>query len=409
MKFKAALGLAALLLSATYILFCGRSYVAQSNESSASARQLRHAIRIAPDNSSLHYALGRQLWLQYHNLNAAITEYNVATRLNPYPADYWIELATAYSVAGNDAGRDAAIERAERAAPYDTTVLWDVANLNLMRGDTMDGLHEMRTVIQYGASNVDRYIELCWKVTGSVDTVMAEALPPSPGAYETLLRLTTYLNRADDAEKVWRRAKLLNLQIAPRVALPYFDFLLTHQRSGDAATQWREYAAISPSFRAYAPTADNLVVNPNFALPVLNAGLDWRYGFEHDVSVTIDPAVRNGSGSAIAVEFDGSPADAGIYQLVPVTSGTTYSLSATVRSEIEGVDGPRLAVLDASTQKRLSLSDPVSGSTDWHTIGGSFRTPDSTSLIAIRVVRFPSTSQIRGRVWLTKFSLRTGS
>ena len=398
MNHKAALGLVALLFTASYLFFCARSYVAQSSGSSTS--KLRHAISFAPDNSTLHYALGRQLWLQNHDLKAAITEYNTATQLNPYPADYWIELAAAYGVSGNDAGRDAAITRAERAAPYDTTVLWDVANLNLMRGDTINALHQMRTTMEHGAGGWDRYIELCWKVTGSVDTIMEEALPPLSQGYETLLRLTISFSRTEDAERVWQRANLLHLVISPQVALSYFNLLLNHARTADAAFQWQQYTSVTPHLKGYSPSATNLIVNPNFELPVLNAALDWRYGSQNDVSVTIDRAVRNGSGSALVIGFDGSPADTGVYQLVPVAPGATYSLSASVRSEIESVDGPRLAAVDDFSQRRLLVTDPVSGDTGWHTIGGSFRATDTTSLVAIRIFRMPSTSQIRGRIWL---------
>jgi tetratricopeptide (TPR) repeat protein len=402
---KAALAILALLFAATFLVSAARSYVVQSSATSASAAELRRAIRIAPDNSALHYALGREMWLQNHDLPVAISEYKTATNLNPYPADYWIELATAYSVAGDDAGRDAAISRAERAAPYDTTVLWDVANLNLMRGDTADALHQMRTATQYSTDSWDRYVERCWKITNSIDTVMAEALPASATGYEALLHLTSFLNRPDDAEKVWRRAQSLKLRVSPQVALQYFDFLLDHARGADGALQWRQYTSATSDLQGYAPKANNLIVNPNFELPVLNAGLDWRYSSQHGVSVTIDHAAHGDAGSAVAISFDGTPTDAGIYQLVPVSPSTTYRLSASARSEIAGIDGPRLAIYDATTQKPLLLSEPVTGSTDWHHIGGSFRTSDSTSLVLLRIVRVPSTSQIRGSVWLRGLEL----
>lgn len=409
MKRKVAIGALGLLLSAAYLLFCLRSYIAQSSATSTSIAQLRRTISIAPDNARLHYALGRQLWLQNHDLDAAISEYNTAIRFDPYPADYWIELAAAYSVAGNNAGRDAAIARAESAAPYDTTVLWDVANLNLMRGDTIHALHQMRTVMQYGSSNGDRFLELCWKITGNVDTIMAEALPASAGSYDTLLGLMIYLNRVDDAEKVWTRAHELKLAVARQIALPYFDFLLNHNHAPDAAIAWRQYTAMSPALRAYAPAPNNLIVNPNFELPVLNAGLDWRYMPRDGVTIAIDRAAHAGVGTALSVHFDGTASEAGIYQLVPVMPGTEYQISASVRSEIEGVDGPRIGVFDASTEKQLLLSDPVTGNTDWHQIGGSFRAPDSTSLVAIRIVRWPSTSQIRARLWFDNMTLASSS
>src|SRR5207245_5029149 len=141
----------------------------------------------------------------------------------------------------------------------DTTVRWDVANLNLMRGDTVDALHQMRTAMQYSPDNLDRYLERCWKITNSVDTIMAEALPPSATGYEALLHLMSFLNRADDAEKVWQRAQSLNLLVSRQVALQYFDLLLDHTRAADAALQWRQYTSSTSELRGYASSANNLI------------------------------------------------------------------------------------------------------------------------------------------------------
>jgi len=274
----------------------------------------------------------------------------------------------------------------------------------------MDGLeNQMRTAMQYGAANWNSYLELCWKVTGSVDTIMAEAVPPSHSPYETLLGLTTYLNRVEDSEKVWRRAESLNIAIAPQQALPYFNFLLAHGRAADALEQWRHYAAATPEMHGYAPQSGNLVVNANFALPVLNAGFDWRYGAQPDVAVSIDKAAGGGAGSSLAIGFDGSPVDAGIYQLVAVTPGAGYRISARVRSEIEAVDGPRLAAFDAASHKLLGATDAVTGNTGWHDISAAFHVPPSTALIAVRIIRSPSASQIRGHLWVAEVTLRAGS
>ncbi|MBV8205988.1 MAG: hypothetical protein JO041_04285, partial [Acidobacteria bacterium] len=332
-----------------------------------------------------------------------------ATRINPYPADYWLEMATAYSVAGDNKRLENAIERAQRAAPFDTAVLWDVANLNLMRGDTAEGLRQLRTAMQYSADSWDRYVQLCWRITGSVDTVLRDAIPPVSQAYSSLLQLTVYEDRPEDAVKVWSAAESLKLPMEKAEALRYFDFLLNRGRAADAEQQWRRFAGYSPVLARYGSSDENLIVNPRFEQPVLNGGLDWRYASAQDATVAMDPGTSRTGRASLSMRLNGTPSDSGIYQLVPISPGVSYRISADVRSELQGINGPRLAVFDAYTNERIFLSEEVAGDTDWHEIGGIFRAPGTASLIAVRIVRWPYQTQIRGRLWMDEVTLTQAS
>lgn len=402
---KTAAGLLALALAAAYLWLCAGIYLAKSAVNSGNIVQLRRAVAISPRDADAHMALGRQLWLEGHDVNAAIAEYRAATAINPYPADYWIESAASYSVAGDNAGRDAAIERAERAAPFDTAVLWDVANLNLMRGDTVHGLNQMRTVVDNGGMSLTRYIELCWKVTGNVDLILREALPRSAAAYQELLNVMVYLGRADDAETVWNAAQSQHLTLASRDALSYIDFLLNNDRSATAARDWKQFTASGSEYARYGSSEQNLMVNPRFDYPILNKGLDWRYTPVPNASVTIDPHGGRSS-AAVAIQLDGTATESGLYQLVPVTPGASYRISAQIKPEITGIDGPRLAVIDPATNQHIFLSEAVRGDGGWREVGGEFQVPAGTSLVAVRIIRWPYQTQIRGKLWLTDVSLR---
>lgn len=397
---------AAAILAGAYISLSARVFLAARDTDSANVAELQRAILSEPDDAALHYAFGRQLWLQAHDVKASIKEYQAATRINPYAADYWIELAAAATVAGDDSVRDNALTRAERAAPFDTTVLWDVANLKLMKGDMHAGLTQMRTAMQYGDVNLDAVLSACWRLTQNMDLMLADAVPPKPVAYETVLRHAMWRQSVDDAQKVWRSAQRLGIPIDKKMSLGYFDFLLEHGRAAEAEQQWQALAHPSKTFAGYQATDQNLVVNPRFELPILNAGRDWRYEAAQDASVTIDPGTTHGGHASAEVRFEGTPKEAGLYQLVPVSPGGVYQLSAFLRTDLEGTHGPRLAVFDAATNQRVFMSEPAPGQSDWQQLGGTFTVPAATSLVAVRVIRWPWETQIRGRFWLGDVTLR---
>lgn len=147
--------------------------------------------------------------------------------------------------------------------------------------------------------------------------------------------------------------------------------------------------------------------NSSFEQPVLNYGFDWRHQPADHIVAGIDGAVAHSGARSLSLSYDGNPAyDAGWTQFVPVHSNTTYEFSAWIKSDnVTSASGPRLAIVDAYSGANLLLTDDVLDTHSWHEIGGRLQVPAGTELVAVKIIRAPANTRIRGRVWIDDLRL----
>jgi hypothetical protein len=157
----------------------------------------------------------------------------------------------------------------------------------------------------------------------------------------------------------------------------------------------------------YLPTADNLVVNPDFSLDILNGGFDWTYVNRRGVRPLLDPTDFRQGHRSLSITFEGPGInDAGIQQVIPVRGGTTYHFSAYYKSsEFEGAGGPQIVLRDAYSGVPLFASDPLTDSDIWKEVQADVTVPGSATLLVLAIERFPAGSPIRGKLWLDSFAL----
>jgi tetratricopeptide (TPR) repeat protein len=389
-----------------YIFLTGTEYAASVFAARAELPSLERAVRLSPGNADYRHRLGRYFAFVAADPQSAVESLRAAVGLNPHDARYWFDLAAAYQVTGDLAGRRAALDRALQAEPTAPDVAWEAANFFLIDGDIDRALREFRVVIENDNSLVGAALRACWRVRPDPDALLRDVVPGRTDSLIAFLDLMTSKQETEGAIKTWQRLAQLHEKFQNRYLYEYVRYLIAAHRPEAAMTAW-EQAAGSLGLSAYLPTEDNLVVNGDFSLDILNGGFDWTYVNRIGVQPLLDASDFRQGHRSLSLTFEGPGInDAGIQQLVPVRGATTYEFSAYYKSaDFEGAGGPQIVLRDAYTGAPLFASDPLNDSDFWKEVHSKVTTPDSTTLLVLAIERFPAGSPIRGKLWLGDFEL----
>ena len=391
------------LAAASYLASSAADCIALHLAERPTLANLQRATRIEPMNAENWFRLGRYQFLLNHSPEAAADALRMATFLNPHKARYWLELASAYQTGGDQDAQAASLGRALQVEPRTSTVAWDAGNLYMVMGDSQKALREFRIVLRDDPHMAPVVLPMCWRLSRDTDSYR---LPPDPQVYFALLDFLVARKETAATEKVWNQLALLHQPLERRRAFDLIRFLISQQEVDQAATVWKQCASLC-GLQAYQPSADNLVINPNFSLDVLNNGFDWLYTKSQDVSLAVDPLQTHAGHRSLLIDFDASTLDeAGIKQLIPVRPGTSYDFSAYFKVEdLRGAGGPRFALSDAYANSTIFASDALIGSHAWKQVQGSFTTGPDTKLLALQVQHVPAGDAIRGKLWISDISL----
>jgi tetratricopeptide (TPR) repeat protein len=393
---------ACLLVIGFYLPFAGRAYLAAHLAAKPDLPDMQRAIRLEPSNAEYRALLGRYLALSGASIDEAISEFRTAVHLNPYESLYWLDLASAYQVAGRIDEQAQSVEQAVEADPTTPNVAWVAANFFLIQGNLGKALSCFRTVLANDPNAVDHALRLCWRATGDVNKIFDQALPRRTDLYLSFLGLLVSKQEVVPAESAWDHLIGLRQTFPPKVAFPYFQLLIAKQEVKAAETAWQQLAQIDEEIQPYLPSHENLVVNGGFEETLLNGGFDWWYQPNPHAALAIDTDQFYGGTRSLSVTFDGrnSP-DAGIVQFIPVKPDTDYEFSAESRTQdIDSASGPRFAIADAYTNSSYVLTDDLLGTNPWHRQQARFHTGPGTNLLFLKVVRQPAAPLIRGKLWI---------
>jgi tetratricopeptide (TPR) repeat protein len=395
-------GAACLLGAAIYLQLALRAFVASHLAGSLDPPKIQKAIQLEPANAEYRDLLARNLALSGASLDEAISGYRTATRLNPYEARYWLDLAGAYQFAERTREQAESVEHAVEADPTTPHVAWEAANFFLVQGDRKKALGYFRVVLANDPGAVDSTLQLCWRATGDATEMLDDALPPRPDLYLSFLGLLIDKQEVTAAENVWNRLIKLQRTFSAKLALPYFRFLIAKQEVEAAKTAWKQLAGVDTSLEPYLPSRQNLVINGGFEEKLLNGGFDWWYQSYVHAALAIDTNEFHSGTRSLSVTFDGySVPEVQLVQFIPVKPNTAYEFSAEARTEdIDTASGPRFALVDASTNSACVLTEDTLGTTPWRLHEARFQTGPNTNLLALKIVRDPPAPLIRGKLWI---------
>jgi len=389
-----------------YIFLTGAEFVASVFASRPELPSLQRAVRLSPGNADYRHRLGRYFAFVAADPQSAIESLRAAVDLNPHDARYWFDLAAAYQVIGDLAGRRAALDRALQAEPTEPEVAWEAANFFLIDGDIDRALREFHVVIENEVSLVDAALRVCWRVRPDPDALLRDVVPARSDSLISFLDLLMSKQETEGAIKTWERLAQLHQKFQNRYLYEFVRYLIAAHRPDAAMSAWEQTAG-TLGLSAYLPTQDNLVVNGDFSLDILNGGFDWTYVNRIGVQPLLDPSNFRQGLRSLSLTFQGPGInDAGIQQLIPVRGATTYDFSAYYKSaDFEGAGGPQIVLRDAYTGAPLYSSDPLNDADFWKEVHSKVTTLDSTTLLVLAIERFPPGSPIRGKLWLNNFEL----
>jgi hypothetical protein len=394
---------ACLIVIGFYLLFAGRAYLAAHLAKKTDLPDIQRAIRLEPSNAEYRALLGRYLALSGASLDEAISDFRIAVQLNPYESQYWLDLASAYHVAGHIEEQAQSVEQAVEADPTTPNVAWAAANFFLIQGNLGKALPCFRTVLANDPDAVDSTLQICWRATGNANQMFDQALPRRTDLYLSFLRLLVHKQEVVAAEDAWGHLIGLRQPFPPKLAFPYFQLLLAKQEVPAANTAWQQLAQVDQEIQPYLPSRENLIVNGGFEENLLNGGFDWWYESNPHAALALDTDRFYGGTRSLSVTFDGRNApDAGIAQLIPVKPDTDYEFSAESRTQdIDSASGPRFAITDAyTTTVSYVLTDDLLGTNPWHRQQARFHTGPGTNLLFLKVIRQPAAPLIRGKLWI---------
>jgi hypothetical protein len=397
-----------LIVIGFYLLFAGRAYLAAHLAKRNDLPDIQRAIRLEPSNAEYRALVGRYLALSGTSLDEAISDFRTAVYLNPYESQYWLDLASAYHVAGHIDEQAQSVEQAVEADPTTPNVAWAAANFFLIQGNLGKALPCFRTVLANDPDAVDSTLQICWRATGNANQIFDQALPRRTDLYLSFLRLLVFKQEVIPAENAWDHLIGLRQPFPPKLAFPYFQLLLAKQEVNAAKTAWQQLAQVDQEIQPYLPSRENLIVNGGFEENLLNGGFDWWYGSNPHAALALDTDRFYGGTRSLSVTFDGRNApDAGIAQLIPVKPDTDYEFSAESRTQdIDSASGPRFAITDAyTTTVSYVLTDDLLGTNPWHRQQARFHTGPGTNLLFLKVIRQPAAPLIRGKLWIDDLRL----
>ncbi len=403
---KLLVSLVCLALTGLYAARVVRTYLAGVAANSYRAADLERAARLAPGNAEYEHALGLQLSTSPENYPRAITSLERAVALNPQNGAYWLDLASVYQLAGEPERQRPALESALAAEPNNPDVAAEAANYFLADGDTARSLSLLRRTLRQDPSAAESLLPVFWRAIGDPKMLLEKAIPPDADNQLAFLHLATTQNDPDAARAAWEGLLASKQPFAPQRGFFYFDYLIHDHDVAELERGWKELGRNSASIADYQP-GENRIVNGGFELPVLNAGLDWRYeAVEHVTSSIEENDVHSGT-RALHLFYDGNASyNAGWREYVIVEPGAAYQFSAWVKSDnILSSSGPRFSIADAITGVPLFLSEDVLDTHPWREIRGRFQIPAGTDLAEIRITRAPANSKIHGDVMIDDIRL----
>ena len=393
-------------LAFIYILLAGKEFAASVFAARPELPSLQHAVRLSPGNADYRHRLGRYFAFVLGDPQAAIDNFRSAVALDPYDAHYWFDLAAAYQVTGDIHGQRTALERALQAEPTAPDVAWEAANFFLIDGDDDRALREFRVVIENDLALVTAALRASWRVRPDTDALLRDVVPARTDSLLAFLDLLESKQETEGAIKTWDRLTQLHQKFENHYLFDHVHYLIEARRPDAAMTAWAQ-SADTLGLSAYLPSEDNLVVNGDFSLDILNGGFDWTYVNRVGVKPVLDPSDFRQGHRSLSLTFEGPGIyDAGVQQLIPVHGATSYDFSVYYKSaEFEGAGGPQIVLRDAYTRAPLWASDTLTDADFWKEVHTSVTTPNSTTLLALAIERFPAGSPIRGKLWLDDFEL----
>lgn len=389
-----------IVVTATYLFLSVTQFAAAHLAESSDPVRVKKAIWLDPTNAEYRDSLGRSELLVRQSPQTALPWVESATKLNPHEASYWIDLAIAQQALGDSNSENRSLRTALDAAPRNPDIVWIAANLYVAQNVSEEALQEFRVILENHPPLRGRAIDTCWKIRPDADYLLDQKIIPQ-AAYSDFLSFLISRNETAAAATLWQKIFASQRSVERTDLFGYLRYLIVHQEIAQADRVWQQAANLA-GLASYQRSSQNLLVNGDFSLEVLNAGFDWAHQKTEGVTLALDPGESQSSSRSLRIIFDGPGInDAGVAQIVPVDPQSAYEFSASYKAEeMDGAGGMEFAIHDAYRNTSFLMSEDLRDTESWKEINGSFITGPDTRAVVVHLVRVPSGSPIRGKLWI---------
>jgi len=402
-----------ILVAALVIFQAGELWLANHWVASGKLSLMERGAALVPGDGSSWDALGhaRQWTFSDFDLSAAIADYEKALRDNPRSAHYWMDLASAYELSGQDAEAEDAYAHAQKVYPASAEVAFYYGNVLLQRQDYPAAFEQLRRAVRGDRSFLPLAISRAWRATGDTTLILEQLLPARPDAYEQAIDYFASIHQGDAALAVWSKLVDLRATVPLPGTFPLFDELIRENRSGDARRIWPQALALAGVPKRQSE-GDSLVWNGDFAEEFTDGGLGWRWDPIPGVYLSFDFPPPQGSGRSLRMDFnDGSNVDLSEpYEYIPVLPATSYHFHAMMRTDaITTESGLRFRISDPNQPNAVNIvTDNFTGTRAWTAVDADFTTGPDTRFLEAQLLRPQSRmfdSKLGGTAWIGDVSL----
>lgn len=395
-----------LLVLAWYGRTAQRYFEGNRLENSVVVDDIVAAPRLAPNSAPAWNAVGRQQLLIGGDFAAATASLRRAVELNPYSARYWLDLASAYGISGQPQLQAEALQRAVADDHTTPEILWEAANLYLVRDEFSQAAPLFRRALVAQPYRLPEAVHASWRATHDLPALTSGLLGTSAPAY--LLAAEYFVAHGDvqSATNLWSALTRLGQPLPAASVVHFVERLLAKHDANDAWAAWTSLPALDVAAKPYVSAGNERVVNGGFELPLIG-GFDWRIESRPNVNVNVTDTEHHSGSRSVQVDFSGEPVSiAPLMQRVMLEPDTTYDFSGYMKAAgVLTTSGLRFYVSDADTSAQLFHSDDVIGTQDWKQLSGRFTTGPHTRLTDFWLARSPADRGILGTVWVDDISI----
>jgi hypothetical protein len=367
------------------------------------------ATKLEPDDAGNWYLLGRywQYNLEDPDAQRAIRAYQTALSFDPYSADTWLDLGTAYETEGDAVAARNAFAQAKRAYPLSPEVSWRYGNFLLRQRETDAAFAQFKQAVEADPKRAAAAFSLSMRFEPNVNSVLQRVLPLSEDAYLNVISALAEQGRTDQALIVWSKLAAFPPKLQLSQSFPLLEALINKHQVAEAQRVWDQALAFAAVSRPPDPPG-SLVWDGGFETNVVGGGFTWRYSSLLDgVVLTLDSKEKHSGNRSLRLTFNGltNITFNNVCQYVPVQPSTSYVFSAWVLTRSLSTDqGVRFGLRSiGDPNNSIAWTEDMEGTQPWTKVELSWNSGKDIHELQLCVSRLPSAkfdSKIRGSAWI---------